>query len=147
MYKRQPYCFLPIDSTGFLPERSTKTLPCLGGLHRGIKPLRRGTSDSREQLHPRLQLNSLLPRGFPHHAGVGVGSGAMLLGNIHTVVGRCPAAITARACSMSSPSTLRPNEMYISPTTGQSRSSLDFKCRCKSGIVTRVLVACFNNLG
>ena len=59
-------------------------------LHRGTEPLRRGTSDAREQLHPRLQLNSLLPRGFPQQAGVGVGSGAMVLVNIYIGSGQKP---------------------------------------------------------
>ena len=50
-----------------------------------------------------------------------------------SVVGRSLGAIAARACSMSSPSTLRPYEMYMSLITGQSRSSPDLKCTASPG--------------
>ena len=130
-----PHCFPPIDSTGFLPERSTKALPCfLSDRHSVVvftgalnpfaveHPTHGSSFTPASSLTPCCLADSLNRRG-------GVWTVVRWYWLISTsVVGRSPGVITARACSMSSPSVLRPYEMYMSPTTGQSRSSPDCKC-------------------
>ena len=87
--------------------------------------LSRRASHAREQLHPRLPLNSLLFRRFPQKTGVSVGSGAKVVVNIHMVGGLKPGGNDGTDSSVSSISTQVPEPTYMPPTSGTTNSSPD----------------------
>ena len=92
-----PHCFPPIDSTGFLPERSTKALPCfLSDRHSvvvftgALNPFAVEHPTHGSSFTPASSLTPCCLADSLNRRGGGVDSGAMVLVNIHIGGGQKP---------------------------------------------------------